>query len=104
MQMVTPENKIYISLNQGSPFYFLRINIRNLNIKTMKNLIKLGFVALALSVSLSSCDFFKGSASTPATDSLKNDSLTIDSLKQDTSTINKTVIKVDSSEVMPQKK
>lgn len=70
----------------------------------MKNLIKLGSVALALSVSLTSCDFFKGSAETPPTDTIKNDSLTIDSLKKDTTAINKTVLKVDSGEVMPQKK
>ena len=70
----------------------------------MKNLIKLGFVALALSVSLSTCDFFNSSAKTTVTDSLKTDSLTLDSLKQDTTAVNKTMIKADSSKVTEQKK
>ena len=62
----------------------------------MKNLFRFGFLALAFALTLSSCQFFGGSPKAEAVDSNKTDSLTLDTLKQDTSAVNKPIEKTDS--------
>ena len=62
----------------------------------MKNLFRFGCFALAFTLTLSSCQFFGGSPKAAVVDSNKVDSLTLDTLKQDTSAVNKPIEKTDS--------
>ncbi len=62
----------------------------------MKNLFRFSLLALTFMLTLSSCHFFGGTPKAVVIDSNKVDSLTLDTLKRDTSAINKTIKKTDS--------
>jgi hypothetical protein len=63
----------------------------------MKNLFRLGFLALAISLSLSSCDFFSNSKPDSTVDSNKIDSSQIDSTKIDSVLVDTAKIKANST-------
>lgn len=91
--MVTPKIKIYIFTIIRSPFKKFGINGKsiyqpNLKKETMKKALKLGALAIAIVITVSSCDLFSSNTKVEPTDSLKIDSSTTDTNKIDTSKIN----------------
>jgi outer membrane lipopolysaccharide assembly protein LptE/RlpB len=62
----------------------------------MKNIFKLGFLAFALILCLSACDFFSQKKSSIPADTNQHDSVGTDSIKKLTDTIDTTKVKADS--------
>jgi hypothetical protein len=63
----------------------------------MKIFFKLGFLALALSLSLSACDFFSSKKNIASQDSIKIDSIAADSAERNEKLVDSTKKKADSS-------
>ncbi|WP_316765647.1 hypothetical protein [Pedobacter frigiditerrae] len=65
----------------------------------MKNVFKFGFLAFALSLSLTSCGWFSNSSDSVPIDTNKIDTLQLDSPKTDSLTPDSNKIKVDSEKI-----
>jgi len=65
----------------------------------MKNVFKFGFLAFALSLSLTSCSWFTNSSDSVPKDSNKIDSPSLDSPKSDSPTVDSNKIKADSEKI-----
>ena len=64
----------------------------------MKNLFRFGLLSTTFMLTLSSCQFFGNSPKAGLVDSNKTDSLKLDTLKQDSSGVNKAIVKPDSTQ------
>ncbi len=91
--MVTPKIKKYIFTILRSPFKKFGINSKSiyqpkLKKETMKNVLKLGALAIAIVISVSSCDYFSTSQKNNSIDTTQIDTSTINTNKVDTTKIN----------------